>query len=161
MEDFMSKDTKDGKSETITINIRKDLKERINILREGNIQFSGMLLSNFLGYLVGLGVKEAEIKAIEDKKKEEARLKAASEVPDVNVSFALEIGKLVANQNLIMEALEKGKTLDEIRAERSSVIPVEIRKKVQKQAPEGTTRPLEAPQEGEKRINPIHGKNRA
>jgi hypothetical protein len=128
----MSKNTKDGKSETITINVKKDLRERIDTLREGNIQFSGMLLSNFLGYLVGLGVKEAEIKVIEDKTKEEARLKAASEVPNINHSFALEIGKLTANQNLIMEVLESGKSLDKIRAEKSSVLSPKVLEKAQK-----------------------------
>jgi hypothetical protein len=160
----MSKDAKDGKSETITINVKKDLRERIDALRESNIQFSGMLLSNFLGYLVGLGVKEAEIKVIEDKKKEEARLKAASEVPDINHSFALEIGKLTANQNLIMEVLEGGKTLDEIRAERSNIIPPKNLEKFQNRLYEVRRGLPEAPQGAESEentgINPIHEKNR-
>jgi hypothetical protein len=164
VEDFMSKETKDGKSETITINVKKDMRERIDILREGNIQFSGMVLSNFLGYLVGLGIKEAEIRVIEDKKKEDARLKAASEVPDVRPSFVLEIAKLRADQNLMMEALETGKTLDELRAERSSVISPGVRKKAQKQTLGSTTRPPEALSGGEPEestgISPIYDKDR-
>jgi hypothetical protein len=74
------KQSKDGKSRTITINITEELRERIEALRQRNIAFSSMLFSQFLAYLVGVGVKEEELRQAEEQERTKARIDKAKRV---------------------------------------------------------------------------------
>jgi GTP-sensing pleiotropic transcriptional regulator CodY len=80
------RENKDGKSRTITINITEELRGRIEALRSENVAFSNMLFSQFLAYLVGVGIKEEELRNIEEQERVKARIEVAKNTINPNIN---------------------------------------------------------------------------
>jgi hypothetical protein len=72
------KTSKDGKTENITIKVTEELRLRIEKLWKSNLGFSSQLFSSFLAYLIGVGVEEEELRALEKQKRSDARVNAAA-----------------------------------------------------------------------------------
>ena len=107
---------KDGKTENITIRVTEDLRKRAEMLWKKD--YMEIPFNSFLGYLVGKGADEEEYIACYRLKRAEMKEKGEADVLEsVKFNTEVEFKRLERGLDLVKEAINKGKNLDQLHDE--------------------------------------------
>ena len=106
---------KDGKTANITIRVTDELRKKVEALWERD--YSAIPFNSFLGYLVAKGADEEEYIANYRLKRAEVRENGEVDIQrSLKFNPEFEIKRLDGRLGQIMEVLETGKSLNELRS---------------------------------------------